>query len=241
MKNVKKVVREVLKEYLDKDYMKPLYDYINDKIENPDEHWFADDFNYASSSNAYTKDKNPSVYAFTKPEIIHGKWLIHIGNNMVYYQGFNRAFPKEQMKYLYMTSNFNFPKSNEGYSFAFDTDDKYLDNKISKLCHGNVTEDAIMFIANGIKVQNTVYNDYGREVIFFNKSAHDFVRILNNYDYDTEDFPHKWNVMSNDPNKRWKPLYSSNSIEKVIKWVKENYAQYRKELSNRKEYTFNKS
>lgn len=238
MKHIKRVVREVLKEYLDKDYMKPLYDYINDKNENSDEHWYEDDLNYASSTDTYKGEKNPSAYAFTKPEIVKSKWLVHIGNEMPYYQGFKRAFPKDAMKYLYMTGNFNFPKCDEGYSFAFDADEKYLDDKINKLCHGEVTGNAVMFIASGIKTQNTVYNNYGEEVIFFNKTAHNFVRIINNYNYDAEDFPYKWNVMSNDSRKRWKPLFSSNSLEKVVKWVKENYVQYRKELSNAKEHTF---
>ena len=101
---------EVLKEYLDKDYMKPLYDYINDKNTNPDKHWFEDDFNFASCTDTYKGEKNPSVYAYTRPELVKSKWLIHFGNQNVYNQGFKRAFPKEQMKYLYMTGNFNFPK-----------------------------------------------------------------------------------------------------------------------------------
>lgn len=240
MKSIKRIVRGVLKEYLDKDYMKPLYDYINDKIENPDEHWFENDLNYAASSDIYKGEKNPDVYAFTKPKIIQSKWLVHIGKEIIYSQGFKRAFPKDAMRYLYMTGDFNFPKCDEGYSFAFDADDKYLDDRVKKLCHGKVTDDAIMFIASGIKTQNTVHNDYGEEVIFFNKSAHDFVRIINNYNYGEENFPHKWNVISNDLNKFWKPLYSNNSLERVVKWVKENYVQYRKELSNKKEHTFNK-
>lgn len=240
MERISSIVRGVLREYLDKEYMKPLYDYINDRIEDSDDNWYENDLNYLSDSDIHKGEKNPSDYAFTKPEVIKSKWLIHIGSNMVYHQGFKRAFPKDVMKYLYMTGEFNFPRCDEGYSFAFDADESYLDDKASKLCHGEVTDDAVMFIASGIKVRNTVYNKYGDEVIFFNKSAHDFVRIVNNCNYDINDFPYKWNVMSNDFRKRWRPLYSSDSLDDVVKWVKDNYIQYRKELFNPKEHVFNK-
>lgn len=235
MEKVNKIIKNVINEYLDKKYMKPLYDLINDRNDNSNKNWYGNLMNSLSNSNIYTNEKNGHRYAFTKPEIIKSKWLIHLGSPWIFNQGFTRAFPKKYIDYLCATGYFSFYDCSEGYSFAFDADEKNIDSCVEDLKgDAPIAQDVTMFIASGIKTRNTVFNKYGDEVIFFNKTAHDFVKIYNR-DNDEDYFRYKWNILSKSgPNQ--KILYANNNLSNVIKWVKNNYAQYRKQITNRREY-----
>lgn len=173
--------------------------------------------------------------------------------------GFKKGVPKDRIEDVAYTERFaSDEKINGSYNFAYDTkeidscsfkanipkDEWQFDNKFDQKAWERAIHYAVMFRSGGISANHIT--DSENQVIFNNKMARDFVLIrfewnkdavVNNKDNRSYLNPKGekadklvgnvvWQVL----NKDLKVIYYNKSISKVIRWVKDNFDQYRKQL-----------
>jgi hypothetical protein len=227
--NVGKIIKESINEYLDKEYGKPLFDYLAAKNISPSNHKYINDvFGDKDIKTNNQSDK----YVFTKPDVFKTDWLIHIQNQKgnIANSGFKYAFPADKKEFLWCTGNYQ-ERTNSGYIFAFPAD-KRIDLVVDE-CDSQFYNSVkyVMFRASGVKTKNLEFKFPTDEIIIYNKTAKDFINlrrinyngcryfaVMPYYNGEYDFFITKKTKV--------KPLYISRKLSMCIEWVKQNYRQY---------------
>ena len=148
------------------------------------------------------------------PEIIKNQWLIHFSDNAesIAEEGFK--YGVDEMEKLGLTTHLSeFDKKYGGYNFAYTLQDfKRYARKVSKgYSYGR---EAVVFRASGIRLYHNSDHEY--QTIFYGNTARDIVLISEGYSAD-------WAVTKKDGT----IIFENGSFERVVKWVIQNYAQYK--------------
>jgi hypothetical protein len=154
------------------------------------------------------------------PEIIKNQWLIHFTNdaNSIAENGFE--YGVDDMTKLGLTTSLGeFDKKYGGYNFAYTLNDF---QKYGRSSYGNWSKsgykygnEAVIFNASGIKVWH--YSDEEPQVIFYGNTAKNIIPIISGYGS-------KFAVYG----KNDKILYENDDLPEIVKWIVNNYQQYRK-------------
>lgn len=178
-------------------------DYLYNKIENEE---------LPIDSSEY-----PAWHYFSdKPELVKNQWLIHFTKNAesIAEEGF--TYGVDDMTKLGLTTSINdFDKKYGGYNFAYLLSDfpKYAKSNRSGYKYGN---EAVIFNASGIRVWH--YGDEEYQVIFYGNTAKNIIPIIQ--------VDGNWVVVA----RNGRQLFNSDNLERVVKWLVDNYQQYRKNL-----------
>jgi hypothetical protein len=160
----------------------------------------------------------PAWSFFGSPSLVKNQWLIHFTDyaEQIGREGFKRGV--DEMTKLGLTTHLSeFDKKYGGYNFAYLIND-YV--KHARDRHGfKYGSEAVIFNASGLKIWH--YGDDEPQVIFYGNTARNIIPVVfHNYD-DT------WCVKSIITENI---LYKNEKFDNVVKWVIENYNQYRKHL-----------
>ena len=198
---------------------------------NKDENWseevpddvmeaFYDDVKYL---NFYTfkylqpRDLPSHVYLEYK-RLVKDQWLIHFSNktSSIARNGFTKGV--SDITKLGLTTHIHqSEKEAGGFGFAFLASDAESGIEAAKNKYG---DDAVMFRANGVLTYHV--GDKEHQVIFLNSTAHDIVELSNS---------DGWNV-STAERTLFRGGDGSSGLKKCVEWVKNNYDQYRRQLTN---------
>lgn len=161
----------------------------------------------------------PTWYVMEYQGIVKNQWLIHFSNNA------KNIWEEQKFKYgisdfdrLGYTTSYNLSaKEGSGFNFSYDIGDfeKYgrSSNKAGSWKYG---KEAVLFKASGIKAYH--YGDEEPQVIFDGKTAKDIVYLQNSGD---------WYVENKKINRI---IYRAQTLPEVVKWVVNNFNQYKKVL-----------
>jgi hypothetical protein len=159
-------------------------------------------------------------YFSDNPELIKNQWLIHFTNDAEGISNNGFKYGVDDMTKLGLTTNMSeFDKKYGGYNFAYTLNDFVRYSKRSYTQGGGYKygKEAVIFNASGIKVWH--HGDEEPQVIFYGNTAKNIISITAGEEYD-------WGVY----NKTGKILFENSELEKVVKWITQNYQQYRKIL-----------
>lgn len=161
-------------------------------------------------------------YFEDNPQIIKNQWLIHFTNNAddVAIEGFK--YGASDMEKLGLTTQLGeFDKKYGGYNFAYTLNDfqKYGSSSYggwskSGYKYGN---EAVVFNASGIKLWH--HGDEEPQVIFYGNTAKNIIPIISGEES-------KFAVY----NKNGRLLFENDDLTKVVKWIVNNYHQYKNVL-----------
>ncbi len=159
-------------------------------------------------------------YFDDRPQLIKNQWLIHFTNDAdgIAKSGFK--YGVDDMTKLGLTTHLSdFDKKYGGYNFAYTLNDF---QKYGSSSYGNWSKsgykygnEAVVFNASGIKVWH--YGDEEPQVIFYGNTVKNIIPI-------TSGENSKFGVF----NKKGKLLYENDDLTKIVKWIVNNYHQYRK-------------
>lgn len=155
-----------------------------------------------------------------KPTIVKNQWLIHFTDNAEQIANEGFKYGVDEMSKLGLTTHLGeFEKKYGGYNFSYLLSDfnRYGKNRNRSkgYKYGN---EAVIFNASGIKTWH--HGDEEPQVIFYGDTARSIIPII-----DGENEP--WGVFNYKNNRL---LFESESLEKVVQWVVQNYNQYRSVL-----------
>lgn len=158
----------------------------------------------------------PAWSFFGKPQIIKNQWLIHQTHNAddIAKEGFKYGI-HDQTK-LGLTTHLNdFEKQFGGYNFAYTLNDFLKYGKIgSRYKYG---EEAVVFIGSGIRLWHYLDEEY--QTIFYGNTAKNIIPITHyGITYDIH------SVKTN------KIIYKAETMEQAVRWIIDNFNQYRKHL-----------
>ena len=158
----------------------------------------------------------PSWLTLTNPQKVTNEWLIHFSDESFWIaqDGFKHMKPNiESLAYTrWLKTQYN--GLDDGYCFAYDCKDfeNYYKTVGGKLKYGN---EAVIFRASGVKLWHRGDKEY--QVIFYGSDAKDFIYI--------EENDGQWCIKST---QHGSVLYTSDSIQNIVKWATNNYDQYNK-------------
>lgn len=157
----------------------------------------------------------PSFLHMSYEGIVKNQWLIHKTNDPEGICSSGFTIGMHDLSRLGLTTYFKDSGKMGGYNFAFLASDagRYADND-------RYGKHAVMFRASGIKVYH--YADEEYQIIFKGSDAHDIIPIYNG-DYG-------WQLPEDDHDK---PVFTSERLSDIVKWVEAHYAQYRKVIVKR--------
>ena len=163
----------------------------------------------------------PAWSYFDKPILIKNQWLIHFTDNAndIAREGFKFGV-SEQDKLGLTTHLGEFDKKYGGYNFAYMLSDfmRYGVPDYNRGTEFKYGSNAVIFRASGIKLWHSSDNE--PQVIFWGETAANIIPIIESDDA-------KWAIFSNKTNR---VLYASDNLEIVVKWLVQNFEQYRKQL-----------
>ena len=241
MINVKRVVREIINEYLDKDAMMPLKKYLD----NTPQRYKGTDINKLWHVRQTTSADVPtSRHAFSKHELFKNNWVLHFTPHPfeIIKNGF-KGISVQRKDDLWRTFGQHMPRDyGNGYAFAYDVND-VPKNAID---YGKY---ALMFRTSGLKVYNR--GDLGEWQVIFNPQQVNLrdcfilkcgVDVERNHDGNGDMYATKHlNSVSVIHPLTKKTVYKGETLEDATTWVKENYNQYNKFLNGDKyKQTFKK-
>ena len=225
---VGQATKEVLREYLDKNLMGPLYGYLKRTRKKYDQKGF----NKLYHDYQLGKTDITTRRAFTNPQVFKNGWVVHFTNSPyeILTNGF-RGVARENMEYIWRTFGrmdiMGPGYSDEGYAFAFDA------NEIGRnsIDYGDY---ALIFRVSGVKVNNL--GDLGQSQVIFNSKMADlkqcFILTFNtnsessyNGNGDMDTVRHLSGVSVINPYTK-KAVFKAGDIQTAVKWVEENYQQY---------------
>lgn len=146
--------------------------------------------------------------------IVKNQWLIHFTKDAwsIWKEGFK--YGVDDMDKLGLTIHLShFDKEYGGYNFAYLLSDF---EKYSKNRHGyKYGDEAVIFQASGIRLWH--HGDEEPQVIFYGDTAKNIIPL-------TEGEQKRWAVrnVEND-----KPLFESEELKSIVKWIVDNYSQYK--------------
>jgi hypothetical protein len=159
-------------------------------------------------------------YFDDNPQLIKNQWLIHFTNDAdnITKNGFK--YGVNDMTKLGLTTHLGeFDKKYGGYNFAYTLNDF---KKYGASSYGNWSKsgykygnEAVIFNASGIKVWH--YGDEEPQVIFYGNTAKNIIPITSGENA-------KFGVFSKNGNL----LFENDDLPKIVKWIVNNYQQYRK-------------
>ena len=217
----------IIREYLDKNLMSPLYKYLKHtrkKYSLPDFKKLYNDVQIGKSPYITTRQ------AFQNPQIFKNGWVLHFTNApmQILLKGF-KGIKKEYLEQIWRTYGKGFETDNEGYCFAYDANAPLPPNCTD---YGKY---ALMFRVSGLKVTNL--GDTGEAQVIFNSRTANLkdcylikleIEETGGFDYDVDEFDsHKElkGVSVINPYTK-KAVYKGKSVEDAVKWVETNYRQY---------------
>lgn len=222
---VKRIINNVLNEYLDKNAIMPLKKYLDKtpkryKTTDFDRLWYK----YQTTGADIT-----SRHAFSKHEIFKNGWVIHFTKKplTIIQNGF-KGINKKFIDSLWRTYGYNYPIDyGDGYAFAYDVND-IPKNAIE---YGKY---AIMFRTSGLKVYNR--GDLGEWQVIFNPPQANLkecflIKTGVNYhsDYDGNgDVSTTYSIKNVNVINPYteRVIFKTDSFDKAVNWVKTNYRQY---------------
>jgi GNAT superfamily N-acetyltransferase len=150
----------------------------------------------------------PSFMHMSYEGVVKNQWLIHMTNepNAICREGFRIGM--DDLSRLGLTTAYTEAGKRGGYNFAFPTDK-------AKYAEGHYGKHAVMFHASGIEVYH--YGDEENQIIFWGADARDIIPIYSGGGY--------WSLPDN---AEGRPVFQSESLQTVVDWVIQNFAQYRK-------------
>jgi len=153
--------------------------------------------------------------------ILKNEWLVHFTPDSagIMERGFARGV-SDPSKLGLTTRLPPEAKAKGGFNFAYRANDHRLIQKAARGWHGlRFGDEVVVFQANGVQAWHRT--DEQSEVVFWGQSAKNLTQVL--------ELPeHGWSVMSKDGRPIYKTGDSSyTGLEKAIKWVTKNRAQYR--------------
>lgn len=174
------------------------------------------------------------TYNYEKNVDVNKEWLIHFTQDPqgIAEDGFTKSTPN--VEDLSVTHGI---EDTEGYNFAFIAD-KVTDREAEYYCGDNLG--AVMFHANGVEAYHK--GDKQDQVVFWGSTARDIVPIyhgditdfnfngVNADKYNGETYIYNCWFILNDKTNRI--IYYSDYIEDIVRWVEENWFQYRKLLNS---------
>ena len=156
-----------------------------------------------------------------RTQLIKNQWLIHFTEEAqkIAEEGFR--YGVDDMTKLGLTTQLGeFDKKYGGYNFAYTLNDFNRYGK-SDYMGGNKEykygSEAVIFNASGIKVWH--HGDGEPQVIFYGNTAKNIIPIIGGDQY-------KYGVY----NKGGRLLYENDEMEAMVKWITNNYQQYRKQF-----------
>lgn len=222
---VKRIINNVLNEYLDKNAIMPLKKYLD----NTPKRYKTTDFNKLWHKYQTTGADITSRHAFSKHEIFKNDWVIHFTKKplAIIQNGF-KGINKEFIDYLWRTYRYNYPIDyGDGYAFAYDVNDIPK----SAIEYGKY---AIMFRTSGLKVYNR--GDLGEWQVIFNPSQANLKEcfliktdVNGASDYDGNgDVSTTYNIKNVNVINPYteRVVFKTDSFDKAVNWVKTNYRQY---------------
>lgn len=152
------------------------------------------------------------------PQIIKNQWLIHFTNDAEGVAANGFKYGVDDMTKLGLTTHLGeFDKKYGGYNFAYLLSDF---PKYAKTRDGyKYGKEAVIFNASGIKVYH--YGDEEPQVIFYGNTAKNIISITKGENADFAIY-----------NRNGRILFENDDLTKVVKWLTDNYQQYRKNLLN---------
>lgn len=160
------------------------------------------------------------TYFSDNPQIVKNQWLIHMTDNAedIARNGFQ--YGVSDMTKLGLTTRLSFfEKKFGGYNFAYTIPDflKYARRSYVNGGGYKYGNEAVIFRASGIGVWH--YGDNENQVIFYGNTAKDIIPI-------TQGDNAKYAIHNN----RGGVLFENDDLDVVVKWLANNYQQYRKRL-----------
>jgi hypothetical protein len=157
----------------------------------------------------------PSWVYFDDPKLVKNQWIVHFTNDAdsIYSEGFKHG--TDEMEKLGLTTWLSdADKKYGGYNFGYLISDKY------KMDHGKYVygDEAVLFRASGYRFYHNGDEEY--QTIFRGATATCIIPLIAGED-------HRWSARDR---KSGNSLFESDDIDAVIKWVINNYEQYRKVL-----------
>jgi hypothetical protein len=153
-------------------------------------------------------------------QLVKKHWLIHFTDDAdgIAKEGFK--YGVDDMSKLGLTTRLGeFEKKYGGYNFAYTLDDFVRYGRNNNRSRGyKYGKEAVVFKASGIKVYH--YGDEEPQVIFYGNTANNIIPITSGEEAD-------WAIYST---KNGEILFENNNLEVVVKWLVNNYNQYKKSL-----------
>ncbi len=161
-------------------------------------------------------------YFDDSPQLIKNQWLIHFTNNAddIAREGFK--YGVDDMTKLGLTTSLGeFDKKYGGYNFAYLLSDfpKYSTRDYTRGGGYKYGKEAVVFNASGIKLWH--HGDQEPQVIFYGKTATNIIPITSGENAD-------WAIHD----KNGRILFENDELKRVVSWLVNNFAQYRKSLVN---------
>jgi hypothetical protein len=154
------------------------------------------------------------------PEIVKNQWLIHFTGDAQGIAEHGFKFGVDDMTKLGLTTHLGeFDKKYGGYNFAYTLNDfkTYGRGGYTKSGYKYGSE-AVIFNASGIKVWH--HGDQEPQVIFYGNTAKNIIPIIRGEES-------KFGIYSNNG----RILFENDDLTKVVKWLVDNYEQYRRKLT----------
>lgn len=223
----------LVKQWVEDDYFDPAVkrfvlnssneDYeIVEELKNRFPAEYIDFLDWAYSQLSKNKiDPLPTWYVVKFDSIIKNQWLIHFSDtasDIWAKQAF--VYGVDDLEQLgYTTSYTQEAKKYGGYNFAYDIKDYVKYGRSSYRSGGwKYGKEAVLFKASGVKAYH--YGDEEPQVIFWGQTAKDIVHL----EYSSEA---DWMVTNS---KTQKVIYRAQTLPDVVKWVINNFNQYKRAL-----------
>lgn len=160
-------------------------------------------------------------YFDNSPQLIKNQWLIHFTDDATSIAEEGFKYGVDEIDKLGLTTQLgDFEKKYGGYNFSYTLSDfpRYArgGSRSGEYKYGN---ECVIFRASGIKIYH--YGDEEPQVIFYGNTATNIIPIVEG---ETE----KYGIYNNKTNRL---LFENEKLERVVKWIVDNYTQYRKYLT----------
>lgn len=211
------------KEAEDEDFERPEGEiedpsHLGPELEKEYGEWLMSDGGYRLADE-FGDAEMPSWYYFSNAKIVKNTWLIHISDHIrdIIDDGFR--YGVEDVRQLglttYTSQQHKKQKHNsEFYNFAFTPDE------FRKWDRGKYGKHFVMFVSSGVEAYHSGDEEY--QTLFIARDARYFVPVYNEYgDY----------VVYGKDDER--PVFKSEKPMAVVKWVIQNFSQYRRQIVKR--------
>ncbi len=159
-------------------------------------------------------------YFDNNPQLVKNQWLIHFTSDAegIAKDGFK--YGVDQMERLGLTTHLGeFDKKYGGYNFSYLLSDfpKFASRDYTQGGGFKYGHEAVIFTASGIRLWH--YGDDEPQVIFYGNTARNIIPVTSGENA-------KFAIHS----KNGRILFESDDLVKIVKWVVDNFQQYRKSL-----------